>query len=234
MLKSPYFEAACLPAEGPWATKRRLAAAIRKINALLVTTDAPEEALAAAAEAAERFASTLDAHPHREGVRGYAEASLSGDTGAFFDQSPMVGLCNPVSPPMRLETDGERVRGTVTFGAPYEGPPGHVHGGFIAAAFDEILGLAQCTTGNPGMTASLEVRYRAPTPLHRPLRLEATVESVKGRKIMTRGTLKDGDRLTAEASGLFISIDSRHFAGLLEGRERARAEGAGGDGDREN
>lgn len=215
MLKSPYFEAAATPAQGAWATKRRLAAAIRKINASLVTTDAPEEQLLLAAEAAERFAASLDAHPHRHGVRGFAEASLSGDIGAFFDQSPLIGLCNPVSPPMYLDAGSENVSGTVTFGAPYEGPPGHVHGGFIAAAFDEILGLAQCTTGKPGMTGTLSVRYRAPTPLHTPLRLSARVDRVVGRKIFTVGTMHVGETLTAEAQALFVSVDHKRFSDLM-------------------
>ena len=32
---------------------------------------------------------------------------------------------------------------TPRFGAAYEGPPGSVHGGIIAAAFDEVLGMTQ-------------------------------------------------------------------------------------------
>ena len=37
-------------------------------------------------------------------------------------------------------------------GPAYEGPPGCVHGGFIAAAFDEVLGSTQSLSGSPGMT----------------------------------------------------------------------------------
>ena len=44
---------------------------------------------------------------------------------------------------------------TVTFGSAYEGPPGCVHGGYVAAAFDEMLGFVQSLGGNPGMTARL-------------------------------------------------------------------------------
>jgi hypothetical protein len=43
----------------------------------------------------------------------------------------------------------------VTFGSAYEGPPGCVHGGYVAAAFDEMLGFVQSLGGNPGMTARL-------------------------------------------------------------------------------
>ena len=57
------------------------------------------------------------------------------------------------------------VEGRITFTAPYEGAPGCVHGGFIASAFDEVLGVAQSASGQPGMTANLTVDYRSPTPL---------------------------------------------------------------------
>jgi acyl-coenzyme A thioesterase PaaI-like protein len=103
-----------------------------------------------------------------------------------------------------------------------------VHGGFVAAAFDEMLGFAQSLTGNPGMTGTLTVRYRAPTPLKAELGLEAWVERVEGRKIFARGTIRAGALLTAEAEGLFVSIDASRFAEILASAQRRRRE-AGGD-----
>ena len=40
------------------------------------------------------------------------------------------------------------------------------HGGYVAAAFDEVLGLAQDLGGQSGMTGTLTIKYRRPTPLH--------------------------------------------------------------------
>jgi acyl-coenzyme A thioesterase PaaI-like protein len=91
-------------------------------------------------------------------------------------------------------------------GTAYQGPPGSVHGGLVAALFDEVLGFAQWMTGNPGMTGTLKVRYRKPTPLNTELRFEATVERVDGRKIFTEARLYDGDTVTADAEGVFISL----------------------------
>ena len=56
------------------------------------------------------------------------------------------------------------------------------------------------------MTGTLTIRYRSPTPLHSPLRFEAWVTGVEGRKIYTAGHCHAGDLLTAEAEGIFISI----------------------------
>ena len=76
----------------------------------------------------------------------------------------------------------------------------------MAAAFDEVLGSTQSLSGSPGMTGRLTVSYRSPTPLETELRFVGWLERVEGRKIFTQGELWAGDRLCAEAEGLFISI----------------------------
>ena len=206
------------PPEGQRAALLRLAAAMRKITEGLMDMDAPEADLLAAAEASERFAERLE--ESRTGHRswGFSETSPSGNTRAMFDHSPLIGQANPVAPPLRLWVEGEEVVGTAVFGRQYEGPPGHVHGGMVAAAFDEALGMVQAMTGRPGMTGTLTVRYRRPTPLHQELRFRARVERVEGRKIFASGTLHAGEVLCAEAEGVFISVDFDRFrTGLLPG-----------------
>lgn len=203
----PYWSAASAAATGAWAEKRRLAKAMRTVIERLITTDAPEHDLRVAADGLERYAARLEGHPRRTRPTGFAEAANAGDVAAFFDQSPLIGLSNPLAPPVALHFDGHVVHGSATFGSAYEGPPGHLHGGFIAAAFDEVLGFAQSTTGHPGMTGMLTIRYRKPTPLHVPLRLEARVVRTEGRKIFTEGRMFAGDTLTSEAEGVFISVD---------------------------
>lgn len=228
MYKSPYFEAASRPAHGPWGAKRDLAAAMRELTAILVKSDASQAELDAATAAVRAVSAKLGAQGERRGVRSFADATLSDDTGAFFDLSPLVGLCNPVAPPMRLLTDDEQIRGVVTFSAAYEGPPGHVHGGFIAAAFDEVLGLAQCSTGNPGMTGRLAVSYRAPTPLNEEIILTGQVTRIDGRKIFTKGTMQVGETVTAEAEGLFVSMNREGFTDLVNSKT-SRSDAARGD-----
>ena len=133
-------------------------------------------------------------------------AELQSEHG-HFDDSPVVGLANPLAPPVHVEIEGETVVGWATFGEQYEGPPGKVHGGFVAAAFDDVLGMAQSLGGRPGMTGRLTIRYRAPHPLHTRIRYEAKLESVDGRKTLVTGASYDGDTLLAEAEGLFIAVD---------------------------
>lgn len=202
---------------------RRLADATRSLIDRLVATGAPEEALARAADHLEAALAELVAHPQGRLYEGFAEVGLAGavddhDPNSFFDHSPIIGTANPLAPPVRLVIADGVVRGTVRFGAAYEGPPGSVHGGYVAAAFDEVLGMAQSLSGSPGMTGTLEIRYRRPTPLHRELRFEATLDRQDGRKLFTSGRLYAGEQLTAEAKGLFITVDFAKIAALMAER----------------
>jgi acyl-coenzyme A thioesterase PaaI-like protein len=138
---------------------------------------------------------------------------------ATFDHSPMIGRANPLAPPITLEISEDLVVGRVVFGSAYEGPPGCVHGGYVACAFDEILGAAQTFSGAPGMTARLTVDYRKPTPLHTELRFEGRYDRTEGRKVFTTGVVYAGDLLTAEAEGLFVSIAAERFAQLRADRD---------------
>ena len=202
------------PATGRRAQAHRLANAMRRVIDRLVQVAAPEEDLSAAADALERYARRLSKYPISRSYEGFAESANAGDTHAFFDHSPLIGMANPLAPPIRLAVLGNKVEGRATFGLAYEGPPGHVHGGFLAAAFDEVLGMAQSLTGNPGMTGTLTIRYRRPTPLLTELTFEAYVDRVDGRKIFTHGMLSANGTLTAEAEGLFIAVGQERFAAM--------------------
>lgn len=200
---------------------RRVAAAARQVIDQLVGTGAPVDAISRAADHLEAAMAELAAHPQRRLYEGFAESANAGDPYALFDHSPLMGMANPLAPPIELEIRDGVVHGRARFGAAYEGPPTCVHGGFVAAAFDEVLGLAQSLGGNPGMTGTLTVRYRKPTPLHTDLRFEATLDRQEGRKLFTSGRVYAGDTLTAEAEAVFISIDFSKFAELMANRDKA-------------
>ena len=68
----------------------------------------------------------------------------------MFEHSPFIGRANPLAPPIRLQEVDGHLEGQVRFGSAYEGPPGCVHGGYIAGAFDELLGATQSLSGSPG------------------------------------------------------------------------------------
>jgi Thioesterase superfamily len=200
------------------AAMRRAGEATRQVIDRIVATRAPLDALEEAAEALEQVAETLGRYPQGRLFEGFGETANAGDPHAFFDNSPIIGPANPLAPPIEMTIEKDVVIGHVCYGSAYEGPPGCVHGGYIAAAFDEVLGMTQSITGRPGMTGTLTVRYRRPTPLHADLRFEGRVEKVEGRKIFTVGQSFAGDELTCEAEGLFISVDFAKIAELYDKR----------------
>ncbi|WP_051292995.1 PaaI family thioesterase [Citrifermentans bremense] len=87
-----------------------------------------------------------------------------------------------------------------------EGPPGHAHGGAVAAIMDEALGLAGWAEGYSIVVGNLNVSFRNMLPLGRVITVESRVVSVEGRKIMVHGRIFCGNTTYAEAQCLCITI----------------------------
>jgi acyl-coenzyme A thioesterase PaaI-like protein len=158
-------------------------------------------------------------------LRAELETLLDLENINFLDRSPVVGGINAIAVPMEISTDDRDgtivVVGRATFGLAYEGPPGCVHGGVIAMYFDELLGVTQSMSGNPGMTANLSLSFHAPTPIGVPLVFTGNIERMEGRKIFTHGTLHHGEVLCASADALFISMRPDVFERILKVRDAA-------------
>ena len=194
------------PEKGRRAQKHQLVGQVKEIverAALLDIDELDEDQMADLIEATAGLATELDRQPSLRERGGLAKAG--GDHWVLTERSGISGRSNPLAPPMVLTQDGEITRGHATYGAAYEGPPDCLHGGFVAAAFDDLLGCAQMTSGQAGFTGTLTVRMVAPTPLFRRIDYSAGVEWTEGRKIMCWGKSFDGDRLLAEATCLFIT-----------------------------
>ena len=184
---------------------RALIAGVRRANA---PANILKRAAALAAEAADLLV------PYRENGMPMQGARRPGSTGPqglvgtdpseFFPYSPVVGPLNAISPLVQLHFDGERLHGTTTLGATYNGPPGMVHGGIIALIFDEVLGATNVCHGLGGFTGTLSIRYEKPTFIDTELELEGWIDRVEGRKIFSAGEIRIGGEVTARAEGIFI------------------------------
>jgi acyl-coenzyme A thioesterase PaaI-like protein len=131
---------------------------------------------------------------------------------------PVVGPLSPLAPPLRFTATEGRVVAEATFEIPYEGPPGCVHGGVIAAAFDQVLNVANLMAGLAGPTATLTVRYRRPTPLGEPVRFEAGTPAEGAGRVRTLGVLRARGEVTAEAAGEFVPMPLDRVMALSSGR----------------
>lgn len=190
----------------------RLSEATRRVIDMVRRSQASSEEMSAAAEALHAIADRLEpqAHPGPFMQRDLvwdgelAKPARVVDFAEFFPYSPLVGPRNPIAPPIEFSVRGDRLHGRVTYGAAYAGPPQSVHGGIIAASFDELLGSTNLVKEAGGMTGTLTVRYREPTPVGKPILLEGWIDRIEGRKVFTRGEMRHDGRVTAEAEGIFI------------------------------
>lgn len=110
----------------------------------------------------------------------------------------------------RRESDSA-LMAKIIFGAGTQGPPGHAHGGSMAAALDEAMGGVAWMLGHPVVAAQLNITFRNMLPLQSRCIIEASITSVEGRKVHTTGTLHnlDGDVVYAEGVALFITLDDK-------------------------
>ncbi len=104
--------------------------------------------------------------------------------------------------------------GSAYFGPHAEGPPGHAHGGSIAALLDEAMGLCAWSAGHMVLAAELHVRFLRSLPLNSVVHVHAWMEETKGRRIAIRGELRgQNQERFADSSGEFAVISG---ARLLE------------------
>jgi acyl-coenzyme A thioesterase PaaI-like protein len=178
-----------------------LAESIRRLIDVSIRTEADPATVAQAKAKIDSAADELSVseQPGTFGVQ------LAPDGRTIAWGNAVVGLRNPVAPPLVLHHDADgRVWSEFILSAAYEGPPEHVHGGVAALILDHVLGATAHKLGRPAYTGTLTLRYRRRTALGLPLRVEAHVERTEGVKTYSVGHIADEGGVTVEAEGVFI------------------------------
>ena len=185
----------------------RLVASLRRALHASVELDAPPGRLRHLADRVAEVSQELQVHARGRPVPLYhprPDALAPDELNAMLPFSPVTGRYNPLAPPIALSLERDRVVARVRLLEGYQGAAGLVHGGVIAAIFDEVLGIAAIVKGLPGPTASLKVDYLEPTPLHTDLRFECWVDRVQRRRVHVRGDCRVGDDRVATAEAIFV------------------------------
>src|SRR6202020_852100 len=102
----------------------------------------------------------------------------------------------------------------------HEGPPGHIHGGIVAALLDEAMSKLNRPLNVLAMTRHMEVDYLRPAPLYQPLVLVARhlsratkPDGSPDRKLFHQAELKRPDgTVLALSKGLFVALDAKVLA----------------------
>ena len=188
------------------ALKHALVGECRRLIDHIALLDAEQTGAAELDQLVEQARDLADRLESMPSLRRFGGLAVSGpEDAALLERSGISGRSNPLAPPVQWTVGDDGTHGSAVYSRAYEGPIGHVHGGFVAAAFDDLMGAAQVASGSAGYTGTLTVKMVRPTPLERRIDYEAHVDHVAGRKIWVRATSRcDGD-LLAEASIVFIA-----------------------------
>ncbi|MFZ2097475.1 MAG: PaaI family thioesterase [Anaerolineales bacterium] len=91
----------------------------------------------------------------------------------------------------------------------FQGYPGVVHGGIVAAILDEVTGRVHMGGDPPRFmyTARLDIRYRKNVPIGQPLRIIGHAGKSKERMALATGQIfgPEGD-LLAEAEAVLVNV----------------------------
>ena len=88
-----------------------------------------------------------------------------------------------------------------------QGAPGRAHGGILAAAMDEAMGVVAWSLGGSYATARLEVDYLAPAPLGETVHILARCTGRHGRKVYLAAEARLGDAagpVAVRATALYV------------------------------
>jgi acyl-coenzyme A thioesterase PaaI-like protein len=203
--------------EAPLADTVELAAVVRRLLGVALSmetsTDELRQLTAQLEEAERALAASV---PASSGPRVGDDAE--GDGRVYLDHSRDIGAFNPVFPLYEIEVEGDRATGTVEFPIPYEGPPGVVHGGFIAVFFDAVVQHHNCDVGVAGKTTRLDVSFRRPTPLRMPLTFDIE-RWASAERVESHARLLRGDKVCAEATMHAIAGDRSALPAVSPRRE---------------
>ena len=120
------------------------------------------------------------------------------------------GKDNPEGMRLKFAYDQEGKRFLAHFRLPrrYTGPPGHAHGGIIAAVLDEAMSKPSRLRNVIAPTMELRVEYLKPVPLGKKLTVFGWERRVRGRQHFRAAEIRNEDgQVLARGRGKFIAVD---------------------------
>lgn len=103
----------------------------------------------------------------------------------------------------------------------FQGAPGAVHGGIVAALLDEACSQVVVPVLSPAVTSRLDIRYLAPVPVGEPVRVAAQVVEADDRRAAAEGTIQEeSGLLLAHARAELVLVRREHFLQTPGGRAR--------------
>ena len=206
--------------EAPLAQTVAAAGAIRRLSSLLLSLEHAHPTVDAILTQISDWESELSAAVPPDSAPRIGSDD-DGSRRIYLDHATDIGAFNPCFPEYHFDQfDAESASGRVAFPLVYEGPPGLVHGGFLAVFFDCVMQHQNCLAGLAGKTRSLKVTFRRPTPVLADLRFDIVRSEVERGITSTARLLLDDEVLcTGEVDTLAQTPDK--LTGFRFGKRRA-------------
>lgn len=207
--------------------QQRLALAVQRLGEAIITRPLDDDAAANLADAIDGHQVVfqgIDAQPksNRFGRQNRVHEFL--ETGQWPEPAPdgfemdfdigsaVGGEYNPFSIGAKYFRDGDESVARVNVGRCFEGPPDRVHGGFLCAVFDEVMGTVFRATGTASaFTGELAVRFEGPAPISTELEFRAREVRTEGRKRFLEAEGRGPDGQFASAKAVFINMRPEHL-----------------------
>lgn len=152
-------------------------------------------------------AGVLDALP--EGFRNVEPFPTSGALPSFLSGDP-ESLAIRVRYFFREEDRSLLARAWIGPGA--KGPPGHAHGGSVAALLDEAMAICAWQAGFPVLAAKIQVDYRRPLPLGSLVVVDAWILKQEGPKLSIQSRMVGSEgEIYSEGEGLFVELNEEQW-----------------------
>jgi hypothetical protein len=206
--------------EAPLAQTVAAAGAIRRLSSLLLSLEHAHPTVDAILTQISDWERELSAAVPPDSAPRIGSDD-NGSRRIYLDHATDIGAFNPCFPEYHFDHfDAETASGRVAFPLVYEGPPGLVHGGFLAVFFDCVMQHQNCLAGLSGKTRSLKVTFRRPTPVLTDLRFDiARSEVERGITSTARLLLHDEVLCIGEVNTLAQTPDK--LTGFRFGKRRA-------------
>ena len=206
--------------EAPLAQTVAAAGAIRRLSSLLLSLEHAHPTVDAILTQISDWERELSAAVPPDSAPRIGSDD-DGSRRIYLDHATDIGAFNPCFPEYHFDHfDAETASGRVAFPLVYEGPPGLVHGGFLAVFFDCVMQHQNCLAGLSGKTRSLKVTFRRPTPVLTDLRFDiARSEVERGITSTARLLLDDEVLCIGEVNTLAQTPDK--LTGFRFGKRRA-------------
>lgn len=171
--------------------------AMRTLQDLAVSVDAPDEVYGTALAHAEHMIEELQPYRAPEGQAPAGRTMELPGRGSLLMLPWTVDEAGP---------DGIVLTGE--FRRYHLGGNGAAHGGVLPLLFDDLMGMIVHYAGRPiSRTAFLHVNYRKVTPLETTLRVRGRVERTEGRKTFTGAELVDEQgTVLADCEALMVQL----------------------------